>query len=55
MEDDKTVPKTAAIIYGGEKNILKFLDSKEILRDENTDTIVGISAVKYSEVKKFFK
>lgn len=53
--DNKTLPKVATIIYGSEKNILKFLDSKNILRDENTDNIVGIAAVKYSEAKKFFK
>jgi len=53
--DNKTLPKVASIIYGSEKNILKFLDSEKILRDENSDNIVGISAVKYSEAKKFFK
>jgi len=53
--DDKSLPKVATIVYGSEKNILKFLDTEKILRDENDDNIVGIAAVKYSEAKKFFK
>ena len=52
--DNKVLSKVASIIYGSEKNILKFLDTENILRDENSDNIVGIASVKYSEAKKFF-
>ena len=46
--------KMASIVYGDKKNILEYLNAENIILHNNTDNIVGIVAVQFKEIMRYF-